>query len=102
MATIELALRSMTAAERNLMGALAAAAEAQGASDLQQVPALAALAKPVVNRALRRFVLRTPIPPDEWVRNDREFLERCLQFCMFAGDQHARRFWPSAFTKTAA
>jgi len=98
MPSLELSMSSMTWIELQFMAALAAEGEARGVSDLREVPELAALAKPVIERALRRYVLRRPVdqlsPVEDGFRHQREFTEYCLRAALWTGERYARRLFP--------
>lgn len=96
--TLELAVTHLDWAELQFLGSLAAEAEARGCADLRQFPPLAALAEPLLNRAHQRHAEgRMPsqlAPIDAGIRTWREFHEHCLRAALWAGERHARRFFP--------
>ena len=87
----------MTWGEIQTMGALAAEGEARGVADLHKDVELAALAKPIMNAALRRFVLRQKVeraaPALGNFGSLRGFREYTIRAALWLGDEHARRFF---------
>ena len=96
---LEDAFRYLEWSEIQLMGAVAAEAEARGLHDLGQSPTLAALVEPSLERARQRQATgRTPsqvAPAEAGFRTEREFHEHAMRAALWVGERQARRFWPS-------